>query len=237
MTQIIHFEPGLKPVIKFNPNHDARGRFSSGAGNSALSSFESKVDATYGTGDDEFTIDHTGDESVASLGTYLAQGHTLNDLVRYENDEGFNSTIGGRTVVEIVAGLDNAIEMAPPMPQQTVWRVASAEAIDKLVTGQTYIDRGYTSTTAVDLTHRDNGLVLLTLAKVSNGQKAIMQIDTGKSGKGIYMPKMFPGQPIAEFEKEFLLARNTKMKYLGQDFIYPDGSDSAFVIHKFKVVS
>jgi hypothetical protein len=231
----IYFAPGLKPIMKYNPNHDARGRFSSGAGNSALSSFERKVDSAYGTGDDEFTISHTGDASVAALGTYLAKGHVVNDFIRQgQMDEYLTDET---QVKDVVAGLDNAIEMAPPMPQQTVWRVASAEAVDRLVTGATYEDKGYTSTTAVDLTHRENGLVLLTLAKVSSGKKAIMQIDTGKAGKGIYMPKMFPGQPIADFEKEFLLARNTKMKYLGQDFVYPDGSDSAFIIHRFKVVA
>jgi hypothetical protein len=30
MNQIIYFEPGLKPVIKFNPNHDEAGRFTTG---------------------------------------------------------------------------------------------------------------------------------------------------------------------------------------------------------------
>lgn len=32
MTQTIYFEPGLKPVIKFNPNHDEVGRFASSSG-------------------------------------------------------------------------------------------------------------------------------------------------------------------------------------------------------------
>jgi hypothetical protein len=31
-TQVIYFAPGLKPIIKFNPYHDERGRFSTGTG-------------------------------------------------------------------------------------------------------------------------------------------------------------------------------------------------------------
>lgn len=31
-TRVIYFAPGLKPVIKFNPYHDERGRFSTGTG-------------------------------------------------------------------------------------------------------------------------------------------------------------------------------------------------------------
>jgi hypothetical protein len=236
-------------VEKANPNHDpSTGRFTSGGGggggvtpdtpDSKINEtyFESKADKAYGTGtDDEFTIHHTGDESVASLGTYLAQGHTLNDLVRYEDNQGFDSVIGERPVGEIVAGLDNAIEMAPRMPKQTVFRVGSQEAVSKLRKGSTYVDRGYTSTTAVDITQPENGIQLLTLAKISPGQKTIMRIDTGKVGKGLYMPKMFPGQPIAEFEKEFLMPRSTKMKYMGEDYLFLDNG-SAITIHDFKVV-
>jgi hypothetical protein len=62
-----------------------------------------------------------------------------------------------------------------------------------------------------------------------------MRIDTGKEGKGLYMPKMFPGQPIAQFEKEFLMPRKTKMKYMGEDYLFLDNG-SAIKIHDFKVV-
>jgi GNAT superfamily N-acetyltransferase len=36
-TQVIYFAPGLKPVIKFNPHHDERGRFTSGPGGASAS--------------------------------------------------------------------------------------------------------------------------------------------------------------------------------------------------------
>ena len=219
-------------VIKYNPNHDHLGRFSSGGG-SALSGFENKADAAYGTGEEAFSIAHTGDESTAALGTYLAKGHVVNDHIRAgQMDEYLTDT---KQVKDVVAGLDNAIEVAPRMPNQTVWRTASADAVLGLKKGGVYEDKGFTSTTVADITHPDNGILLLTLAKVSSGKKAIMQINTGKEGKGLYMPKMFPGQPIADFEKEFLMPRNTKMKYLGPSYKWlSDGTP--FEIHKFKVV-
>lgn len=235
-------------VQKANPYKDpATGRFTTGGGGATGPAepkvsegkmnetyFEKKADKAYGTGtDDEFTLSHTGDESVASLGTYLAKGHVVNDHIRAgEMDEYLTDET---KVSDVVSGLDNAIEMAPRMPHQTVYRTGSAEAVGKLSKGSTYMDEGFTSTTAVDITHPDNGLQLLTLSTVSSGQKTLMRIDTGKEGKGLYMPKMFPGQPIADFEKEFLMPRKTKMKYLGEDYVFLDNG-SAIKIHDFKVV-
>jgi hypothetical protein len=241
-------------VEKANPYKDpSTGRFTTGGGAGATpladvslgklneTYFENQADKAYATGtDDEFNINHTGDESVAALGTYLGTGHTVNDNLRNSasmSDAGYIDLGDGKTYADssVVKGLDNAIEMAPRMPKQTVFRVGSQDAVGKLRKGSVYEDKGFTSTTAVDITHPENGIQLLTLAKVSSGQKALMRIDTGKEGKGIYMPKMFPGQPIAEFEKEFLMPRNTKMKYLGEDYLFLDNG-SSIKIHDFKVV-
>ena len=221
-------------VIKYNPNHDHLGRFTSAGGGSALSGFERKVDEAYGTGEEAFSIAHTGDVSTAALGTYLAKGHVVNEYLR--DEVGGEYITDTRTAEDIAVGLDNAIAMAPPMPNQTVWRVARADAVLSMQKGKVYVDKGFASTTAADITHPDNGTLLLTLAHVSGGKKVLTQIDTGPKGKGIYMPKMFPGQPIAEFEKEFLLPRNTKMKYVGVDYKFLGTSDNFLEIHKFKVV-
>ena len=224
-------------VIKYNPHHDHLGRFTSGGGGGALSSFERKVDEAYGTGEEAFSIAHTGDVSTAALGTYLAKGHVLNDSLRDGPDAAKNDWMTDtRTAEDVAVGLDHAIEVAPRMPNETVWRVASAEAISSLKKGATYQDSGFTSTTAADITQPEHGILLLSLAHVSDGQKTIMQINTGKEGKGLYMPKMFPGQPIAEHEKEFLLPRNTQMKYLGVDYKFI-GDSRPLEIHKFKVVN
>jgi len=238
----------LIAVQKYNPNHDARGRFSAGGGGGGGAPladvplgklnetyFEKKADKAYGTGtEDEFTIAHTGDESVGALGHYLGTGHTMNDRLRKDDFSVEDPTLPYSQTPD-VRGLDNAIEMAPRMPNQTVFRVGSQEAVSKLRKGSIYEDKGFTSTTVTDITHPDNGIQLLTLAKVSSGQKTLMRIDTGKEGKGLYMPKMFPGQPIAEFEKEFLMPRNTKMKYLGEDYHFLENGN-AIIIHNFKVV-
>ena len=236
----------VSAVKKANPYRDgATGRFTTGGGggavtdgSSAVKAFEAKVDEAYGTGtEDEFTINHTGDESVAALGTYLATGHLINDNIRADKMD-LDFTRGERrvSVQETVNGLDNAIEMAPPMPNQTVWRTTSADAVDKLVAGSTYTDRGYTSTTAVDITHPDNGLVLLSLSTVSSGRKTIMEIDTGDRGRGLYMPKMFPENPVSTHEREFLMPRGVKMTYLGAEPRFVGKSPTPLTVHKFKVV-
>jgi len=235
-------------IQKYNPNHGADGRFTSGGGGGGtpvkegdllLRSFERKVDKAYGTGEEAFSIAHTGDQSTASLGEYLARGHTVNDNLRNSasmGEAGYIDLGDGKTYADggTVKGLDNAIAMAPPIPNTLVWRTTSADAIRGLKKGGVYMDKGYTSTTAADITHPENGTLLLSLATVSSGKKSIMEINTGK-GKGIYMPKMFPGQPIAEHEKEFLMPRNTKMKYLGPDY-RPSSGGNWIEIHRFKVV-
>jgi hypothetical protein len=217
-------------------SHDQKthGNWATGGGDTAINKFENAANQAYGTGEEAFTIYYTGDNSVAALGEYLARGHTVNDNIRSSGDLDLGD---GKTYADssVVKGLDNAIEMAPRMPNQKVWRTASAEAIENLKVNGVYIDKGFTSTTAVDITHPDNGMLLLTLSTVSSGRKALMEIDTGSVGKGLYIPKMFPGQPIAEKEREFLLPRETKMRYLGSDFNISPSGKTIVEIHKFKV--
>ena len=230
-------EWGYAPsTVQKHQDHDQKthGNWATGGGDTAINKFENAANQAYGTGEEAFTIYYTGDNSVAALGEYLARGHTVNDNIRSSGDldRGDGKTYADSSVVK---GLDNAIEMAPRMPNQKVWRTASAEAIENLKVNGVYIDKGFTSTTAVDITHPDNGLLLLTLSTVSSGRKALMEIDTGSVGKGLYIPKMFPGQPIAEKEREFLLPRETKMRYLGSDFNISPSGKTIVEIHKFKV--
>lgn len=231
---ILQPEPYEGDVLKHG-THDQRshGSWAHGGADNSVRNFEKAVNDAYGTDEESFSIYHTGDQSVSSLGEYLARGHTVNDNIRNDGADPSHLYIDGGTV----KGLDNAIEMAPPIPNQTVWRTASADAILALKKNGVYQDKGFTSTTAVDITNPDNENLLFTLLEISSGTKAIMQIDTGSSGKGLYIPKMFPNQPIAEKENEFLMPRNTKMKYLGPDYRFNAEGDGLLEVHKFKVVS
>jgi hypothetical protein len=236
-------EWGYAPsTVQKHQDHDQKthGNWATGGGDTAINKFENAANQAYGTGEEAFTIDYTGDNSVAALGEYLARGHLVNDNIRSSatmGEAGYIDLGDGKTYADssVVKGLDNAIEMAPPMPNQKVWRTASAEAIENLKVNGVYIDKGFTSTTAVDITHPDNGMLLLALSSVSSGRKALMEIDTGSVGKGLYIPKMFPGQPIAEKEREFLLPRETKMRYLGSDLNISPSGKTIVEIHKFKV--
>jgi hypothetical protein len=242
----LQIQRAQKVVVKANPYRDgATGRFTTGGagggaakppvkeGDLMLNHFEKAVDKAYGTGEEAFSIAHTGDQSTAALGHYLGAGHTMNDRIR-KHDFSVEDTSKPYIETDNVKGLDHAIDIAPPIPNKLVYRTTSADAIRPLKKGGIYMDEGFTSTTAVDITHPDNGILLLQLATVSPGKKSIMEINTSK-GKGIYMPRMFPGQPIADFEKEFLMPRSTKMKYLGPDYRFI-GKDQILEIHRFKVV-
>jgi len=169
----------------------------------------------------------------SAVGEYLAKGHKVNDYVRqgamgeYLTDE--------KTVQTVVDGLDSAIDAAPKLPGGELFRVISADAVERLKKGDVITDKGYMSTTTADLTHGDNGKLLLTLATISSGKKAIAVITNNKGKSGLFMPAVMKGQPIAEFEREVVLPRGTELKYRGEDYhFYEGGNGGAIIIHKFE---
>jgi hypothetical protein len=88
MTLVIRFEAGLRPILKHG-DHDQKthGNWATGGGDTAINKFENAANQAYGTGEEAFTIDYTGDNSVAALGEYLARGHTVNDNhTKFGND-------------------------------------------------------------------------------------------------------------------------------------------------------
>jgi hypothetical protein len=119
------------------------------------------------------------------------------------------------------------------MEDMAVWRVASAASVDGLKVGQVVRDRGYTSTTVMDLTQPENGMMLLTLSTVSSGQKSLIEINTG-DGVGLFIPSVGIGNTVA-MEKEFLMPRDSLLEYLGFREM-PLSSGSAMKIHQFKKV-
>ena len=96
-TQVIRFAPGLKPIIKFNPYHDERGRFSTGTG--------------YAQGG--YTAEQTYRQNqmkgkgptVAQLDSYLATPHALgtperkaaNEEMTKQFNEVFGMKVNGLT--------------------------------------------------------------------------------------------------------------------------------------------
>jgi hypothetical protein len=164
---------------------------------------------------------------------YVSQGHKINGALR-EGQDGKLYLTDEKTLGETAANLDTAIASAPPMKDMLVSRVANVRSVEGLKVGARVRDKGYASTTVADLTLPENGIMLLQLNSISSGRKALVEINTGASGRGLFIPSVGVG-PTVDFEKEFLLPRNSLMEYLGvRDFAL--GNGKTMDIHQFKVV-
>lgn len=204
-------------VEKYNPNHDARGRFTSGGGGGMVS--ETKITESYKD------LKLTKEEDMA-VGTYLGAGHVVNTHIRNGN---LDATTDYAKVEDTMKGLDSAIERAPSLPEGNLYRVTSAPAVEDLWPGVVISDKGYSSTTTADLLAPENGQLLLTLSTVSGGRKALMVISNNEGKKGLSMKSLRPKSPIAEFEREVILPRDTKLKFVGIDaHLYGSGSIPIF---------
>lgn len=174
------------------------------------------------------------DEENAAVQGYVSQGHKINGALR-EGQDGKLYLTDEKTLGETAANLDSAIAAAPVMKNMAVTRVANVRSVEGLKVGQVVTDKGYASTTVADLTKPENGIMLLQLNSISSGRKTLIEVNTGESGKGLFVPAVGVG-PTVDFEQEFLLPRGTSMEYLGvRDF--PLSGGKTMDIHQFKVVN
>ena len=183
--------------------------------------------------DAEFKVSDAEDTAIKD---YVNSGHKINGIIRSGEGEGFYSP-KSQGLQDVTTNLDTAIASAPPMEDMAVWRVANVLSVEGLKVGDRVKDRGYASTTVADLTKPENGMMLLHLNSVSSGRKTLLEINTGVNGKGMFVP-VIPTVVIgqtAEFEKEFLLPRNSLMEYLGSRQM-PLKTGASMQIHQFKVV-
>jgi len=177
----------------------------------------------------EFEVSNEENKAIQD---YVAKGHVLNGHLRRGETEEYMTD--ETKVSDIASGLDSAIASAPPMEDMAVWRVANVLSVEGLKVGERVRDKGFASTTVADLTKPENGIMLLTLNGVSSGRKTLIEVNTGKAGKGLFVPAVGIG-PTVDFEREFLLPRNSLMEYMGiRDF--PLSSGKTMDIHQFKVV-
>lgn len=176
-------------------------------------------------------VEMTSEES-AAIQEYVTQGSNLNGSMRRgELSAPFTDK---KTVAQTAIQLDSAMYSAPPMKDMAVWRVANIRSVEGLKVGDVVRDKGYASTTIADLTKGENGMMLLQLNSVSSGRKTLLEINTGEIGRGLFMPALGTSATV-EFEKEFLIARDSLMEYLGARQM-PLSSGSSMAIHQFKVV-
>lgn len=213
---------GTHDQSSHNPHKGGRGSLAGGTTRTPDEIKDVYAEAEFELSDDE-------NEAVMA---YVSSGHRINGIIRTGEGEGLYDP-SGLVFEETTVNLDKAIASAPPMPDTAVWRVASAASVDGLKVGQVVRDKAYSSTTVMDLTQPENGMMLLTLSTVSSGQKSLVEINTG-DGAGLFIPAVGIGNTVA-MEKEFLLPRESLMEYLGVREM-PLKSGTAMKIHQFKVV-
>lgn len=152
--------------------------------------------------------------------------HGIELLERINNNE----TIARRNQKDVEA-LDKLIDEAPTlfldkdiMPQKmfgdkTLYRVYSEKVLANLNEGDTIVDKGFLSTTRIDITADSSARRLLGDINPSKDVVGVILPNESKSGKGfaVDMYKTAVGSlgDISKNEKEVLLPRNTPLKFIG----------------------
>jgi hypothetical protein len=157
------------------------------------------------------------------LNWYTQKGVQLNNELRANKTD-------PALIQKAVKELDSAIEKAPKFPNKEVYRVAPSFLAKGMEVGTVIEDLGYQSTTIADLSKPENGGLLRLLGGISSGEKSLIKINLGSKGTGIYLPAVTRDRVAAQ-EQEFLLPRNTKLRYTGNEKF------ELTTIHKFEVVN
>jgi hypothetical protein len=157
------------------------------------------------------------------LNWYTQKGVQLNNELRSNKTD-------PALIEKAVKEIDSAIEKAPKFPNREVYRVAPSFLSKGMEVGTVIQDLGYQSTTIADLSKPENGSLLRMLGGISSGEKSLIRINLGSKGTGIYLPAV-TRDSVAAQEREFLLPRNTKLRYTGNEKF------ELTTIHKFEVVN
>lgn len=123
----------------------------------------------------------------------------------------------------MISDLDNAILDAPNLVGDTnLYRVFDNQVLENLQEGDTLIDKGFLSTTRIDITAGENSTTRLELGNISASHDTVAVIlpNSKKNGVGLLVDQYLSAQgeiitPSAEREKEVLLPRETPLTFLG----------------------
>jgi hypothetical protein len=140
------------------------------------------------------------------------------DKAEFEKTFGMDFTESNKsTVVEYV---DSLIDKAPDMfGDKTLFRVVDNFVLEKLTPGDTMVDKGFLSTSRIDLTRDTNTRTALGEIYDTPDTVAVILPSPSKSGKGIavdiYRTSVNDTSSVSDREKEVLLPRNTPLKFIG----------------------
>jgi len=168
---------------------------------------------------------------IRSLDAYTADGYAeINGyLRRFNREPDENDSIDAKQYRQILEyrtdDLDKLIEEAPDFfGDKNLYRVFDKSITDTLEVGDFLKDKGFMSTTRVDIT-REEGLDTLQnlqMIRTTDDTPAIIMPSESKKGKGLavdYLKNsvsdLFENVSTANNEKEVLLPRDTTLKFTG----------------------
>jgi hypothetical protein len=215
MTKTIYFAPGLKPVIKFNPNHDEKGQFATSNSGVATGVGYKNSDAHPQF---DFGEDGTNVEYYTNVGSWEING--LLRTGKLSQDASFSK----EEIKDMVKSLDTEIEKTSTPRNMVLFRGTSGtgtNVFEKLQKGDIYIDKGFGSTTT------DIGVVPEFMSTATGGRfdsrpiekGYVLEISVPKGSKVLSVNNYFkkvsgrygPSDTIRQ-ENEHILPRNTKFK-------------------------
>ena len=239
MSITIAFPLGYKPVLKHG-EHDqsSHGSWASGnfdeetEGEGAQNTYFEKYGIKTDGSKDPVGISR---EEIRSLNDYTADGYAkINGyLRRFNREPDENDSIDAQQFRQIleykVADIDKLIEEAPEFfGDKNLYRVFDKSITDTLEVGDVLTDKGFMSTTRVDIT-REEGLDVLQnlqMIRVTDDTPSIILPSESKRGKGLAVDyvknavsDLFENVSTAANEKEVLLPRNTSLKFIGYDTV------------------
>jgi hypothetical protein len=188
-------------------------------------------------------------EEIRSLNDYTADGYAkingyLRRFDRSPNEEDSIDAQQFRQILEYkVTDIDKLIEEAPELfGDKNLYRVFDKSVLDTLEEGDVLTDKGFMSTTRVDITSKEGSDVLqnLQIIRTTDDTPSIILPSESKRGKGLAVDyvknavsDLFDNISTANNEKEVLLPRETSLKFMGYKKIN-EGKDDVMDVAVFQ---
>jgi len=115
-----------------------------------------------------------------------------------------------------ISQLDSAIAKGPEVEREKpIWRVMSPKSVIGLQQGQTYSDKGFVSTTFLDLSNPRNEEMKNNFMLTGGVGNVLTKILPNGNYKGLSLNRVLSADYGDRSEKEFLLPRNSQFTFLG----------------------
>lgn len=164
-------------------------------------------------------------DEVSAIDFYTGDGYeNINSFLRSKGDTGSKPLT---EIEDLVSHIDKVIDESPEIfADKNLFRVYSQNVMDGIKEGDVVVDKGYLSTTRIDITNPSNrdDLENLQIIQESKDVPAIILPSPSGKGKGLavdYLKNSVQDSPLvtnvatANREKEILLPRRTPLKFMG----------------------